>query len=416
MAGEAGLRTGARRVCDAARKDGSAQGERRRLPRPQRHRHQEPWRQRRRRLRVGGRSRLRDGPLRSARPDQPHARSIRARHRRPAGDERSSFVTVTRSVVLGCGSYLPERILTNDELARKVDTSDEWIVQRTGIRQRHVAAPGELTSDMGLKAAQAALVAAGLEAAAIDLIVLGTATPDNTFPASAVSIQSGLGITHGAAFDLQAVCSGFVYALAVADGLLRGGAFKRALVVGAETYSRILDWTDRTTCVLFGDGAGAIVLEAQKQPGRREDRGVLTTHLRSDGRHKTKLFVDGGPSSTGTVGHVRMEGREVFRHAVAMITDVIEDAFKATGYSAEDIDWFVPHQANKRIIDGSAHKLGIAPGKVVTTVDRHGNTSAASIPLALTVAVGDGRIKRGDLVLLEAMGGGFTWGSALVRW
>ena len=325
-------------------------------------------------------------------------------------------MTVTRSVVLGCGSYLPERVLTNEELARKVDTSDAWIVQRTGIRERHIAAPGELTSDMGLKAAQAALAASGLEAKAIDLIVLATATPDNTFPASAVSIQAGLGITHGAAFDLQAVCSGFVYGLAVADSLLRAGSFKRALVVGAETYSRILDWTDRTTCVLFGDGAGAVVLEAQPQAGGNKDRGVLTTHLRSDGRYKTKLFVDGGPASTGTVGHVRMEGREVFRHAVAMITDVIEDAFKATGYSADDIDWFVPHQANKRIIDGSAHKLGIAPAKVVTTVDRHGNTSAASIPLALSVAVGDGRIKRGDLVLLEAMGGGFTWGSALVRW
>jgi 3-oxoacyl-[acyl-carrier-protein] synthase-3 len=325
-------------------------------------------------------------------------------------------VTVTRSVVLGCGSYLPQRVLTNDELARKVDTSDEWIAQRTGIRERHIAAPGEVTSDMGLKAAQAALAAAGTDAQAIDLIVLATATPDNTFPASAVSIQAGLGITHGAAFDLQAVCSGFVYGLAVADGLLRTGAFKRALVVGSETYSRILDWTDRTTCVLFGDGAGAVVLEAQTQPGTREDRGILTSHLRSDGRYKSKLYVDGGPASTGTVGHVRMEGREVFRHAVAMITDVIEAAFNATGYTAADIDWFVPHQANKRIIDGSAHKLGIAPEKVVTTVDRHGNTSAASIPLALAVAVADGRIKRGDLVLLEAMGGGFTWGAVLIRW
>ena len=325
-------------------------------------------------------------------------------------------MTVTRSVVLGCGSYLPQRILTNAELARKVDTSDEWIMQRTGIRERRIAAPGEGTSDMGLKAAQAALAHAGMDAQAIDLILLGTATPDNTFPASAVSIQAGLGITHGAAFDLQAVCSGFVYALAVADGLLRGGNFKRALVVGAESYSRILDWTDRTTCVLFGDGAGAVVLEAQAQPGGREDRGILTTHLRSDGRYKNKLYVDGGPASTGTVGHLRMEGREVFRHAVAMINDVIVDAFNATGYTAEDIDWFVPHQANKRIIDGSAHKLGIAPEKVVITVDRHGNTSAASIPLALSVAVADGRIKPGDLVLLEAMGGGFTWGSALVRW
>jgi 3-oxoacyl-[acyl-carrier-protein] synthase-3 len=325
-------------------------------------------------------------------------------------------VTVTRSVVLGCGSYLPQRVLTNDELARKVDTSDEWIAQRTGIRERHIAAPGELTSDMGIKAAQAALAAAGRDAQDIDLVLLATATPDNTIPASAVSIQAGLGITHGAAFDLQAVCSGFVYGLTVADGLLRTGSFRRALVIGSETYSRILDWTDRTTCVLFGDGAGAVVLEAQSQAGTREDRGILTSHLRSDGRHKSKLYVDGGPASTGTVGHVRMEGREVFRHAVAMITDVIADAFKATGYTAADIDWFVPHQANKRIIDGSAHKLGIAPEKVVTTVDRHGNTSAASIPLALSVAVADGRIKQGDLVLLEAMGGGFTWGAALVRW
>jgi 3-oxoacyl-[acyl-carrier-protein] synthase III len=325
-------------------------------------------------------------------------------------------VTVTRSVVLGCGSYLPQRVLTNDELARKVDTSDEWIAQRTGIRERRIAAPGEATSDMGVKAAQAALVAAGRDAQDIDLVLLATATPDNTFPASAVSIQAGLGINHGAAFDLQAVCSGFVYGLSVADGLLRAGSFRRALVIGSETYSRILDWTDRTTCVLFGDGAGAVVLEAQDQAGTREDRGILTAHLRSDGRHKSKLYVDGGPASTGTVGHVRMEGREVFRHAVAMITDVIEDAFKATGYTAADIDWFVPHQANKRIIDGSAHKLGIAPEKVVTTVDKHGNTSAASIPLALAVAIGDGRIKQGDLVLLEAMGGGFTWGAALVRW
>lgn len=325
-------------------------------------------------------------------------------------------MTVTRSVVLGCGSYLPQRILTNAELAGTVDTSDEWIVQRTGIHERRIAASGELTSDMGLKAAQAALAAAGLEAAAIDLIVLGTSTPDNTFPASAVSIQAGLGIHHGAAFDLQAVCSGFVFALAATDGFLKSGAFKRALVIGAETFSRILDWTDRGTCVLFGDGAGAVVLEAQPQPGTREDRGILTSHLRSDGRYKSKLYVDGGPASTGTVGHVRMEGRDVFKHAIANITDVIEDAFRATGYTANDIDWFVPHQANKRIIDGSAHKLGIDPLKVVTTVGQHGNTSAASIPLALAVAVADGRIKRGDLVLLEAMGGGFTWGAALVRW
>jgi 3-oxoacyl-[acyl-carrier-protein] synthase-3 len=248
------------------------------------------------------------------------------------------------------------------------------------------------------------------------LIVLATSTPDNTFPASAVSIQAALGVTGGAAFDLQAVCSGFVFALATADGLLKSGAFKRALVIGAETFSRILDWSDRTTCVLFGDGAGAVVLEAQAQSGGRDDRGILASCLRSDGRHKMKLYVDGGPSSTGTVGHLRMEGREVFRHAVAMVTDVIEETFKVSGYGAKDLQWFVPHQANKRIIDGSAHKLGIDLSKVVTTVDRHGNTSAASIPLALDVAVADGRVKRGDLVMLEAMGGGFTWGAVLVRW
>jgi 3-oxoacyl-[acyl-carrier-protein] synthase III len=325
-------------------------------------------------------------------------------------------VTVTRSVVLGCGSYLPQRTLTNDELSRMVDTSDEWIVQRTGIRERHIAADGETTSDLGIAAARAALAAAGITAQDIDLIIVGTSTPDNTFPASAVAIQAGLGIYHGAAFDIQAVCSGFVYAMATADGLLKSGVHKRALVIGAETFSRILDWTDRGTCVLFGDGAGAVVLEAQQQGGTREDRGVLTAHLRSDGRHKAKLFVDGGPSSTGTVGHLRMEGKEVFKFAVGAITDVIKDVFRDTGYSASDIDWFVPHQANRRIIDGSAHKLGIAPEKVVTTVDRHGNTSAASIPLALDVAIKDGRIKGGDLVLLEAMGGGFTWGAALVRW
>jgi 3-oxoacyl-[acyl-carrier-protein] synthase-3 len=325
-------------------------------------------------------------------------------------------VTVTRSVVLGCGTYLPQRVLSNEDLARTVDTSDEWIVQRTGIRERHIAAPGELTSDLGLAAARAAIADAGIDAHTIDLIVVATSTPDNTFPATAVSIQAGLGITGGAAFDLQAVCSGFVYALATVDSLMRTGACKRALVIGAETFSRILDWKDRGTCVLFGDGAGALVLEGQDQTGSRDDRGLLTSHLRSDGRYKLKLYVDGGPSSTQTVGHLRMEGREVFRHAVAMITDVIEAAFKATGYGAADIDWFVPHQANKRIIDGSAHKLGIDPAKVVTTVDRHGNTSAASIPLALGVAVADGRIKRGDLILLEAMGGGFTWGAAMLRW
>jgi 3-oxoacyl-[acyl-carrier-protein] synthase-3 len=326
-------------------------------------------------------------------------------------------VTQIRSVVLGCGSYLPEQVVTNAQLAARIDTSDEWIVQRTGIRERHIAAEGEFTSHLAIKAAQAALTDAGVDAQSIELIVLATSTPDNTFPATAVAVQHALGINHGAAFDLQAVCSGFVFALATADNFLRTGAFKRALVIGAETFSRILDWNDRGTCVLFGDGAGAVVLEAQEQPGKAAtDRGIVTTHLRSDGRHKAKLFVDGGPSSTQTVGHLRMEGREVFKHAVGMITDVIVDAFEATGMNADSINWFVPHQANKRIIDASAHKLHIAPEKVVLTVDRHGNTSAASIPLALSVARKDGRIKRGDVVLLEAMGGGFTWGSALVRW
>ncbi len=325
-------------------------------------------------------------------------------------------MTAIRSVVIGCGSYLPQRILTNAELATRIDTSDEWIVERTGIRQRHIAAEGEFTSHLAINAARAALADAGIDPQSIDLIVLGTSTPDNTFPATAVAVQAALGITHGAAFDLQAVCSGFIFALSTADSLLRTGNFKRALVIGAETFSRILDWNDRGTCVLFGDGAGAIVLEAQQQPGDASDRGILTTHLRSDGRHKAKLYVDGGPSSTRTVGYLRMEGRAVFKHAVGMITDVIYDAFKATGTTAEDIDWFVPHQANKQIIDASAHKLHIAPQKVVLTVDLHGNTSAASIPLALAVAVHDGRVKKGDLVLLEAMGGGFTWGSALLRW
>jgi 3-oxoacyl-[acyl-carrier-protein] synthase-3 len=325
-------------------------------------------------------------------------------------------VSIRRSVVLGCGSYLPNQVLTNAELARKVDTSDEWIVQRTGIHERRIAAAGETTGSMATQAARAALAHAKINPQAIDLIVLATSTPDNTFPATAVSVQADLGITGGAAFDVQAVCSGFVYGLATADGLLRSGAFSRALVIGSETFSRILDWSDRSTCVLFGDGAGAVVLEAQELPGKRDDRGVLTVRLRSDGRHKSKLYVDGGPSSTGTVGHLRMEGREVFRHAVAMITDVVEDAFKTSGTTVADIDWFVPHQANKRIIDGSAHKLGIPPSKIVTTVDRHGNTSAASIPLALADAVADRRIKRGDLLLLEAMGGGFTWAAALVRW
>ena len=325
-------------------------------------------------------------------------------------------MTAIRSVVLGCGSYLPERVLTNAELASRIDTSDDWIVQRTGISERHIAADDEFTSHLAINAARAALADAKIDPQSIDLIVLATSTPDNTFPATAVAVQHGLGINHGVAFDLQAVCSGFVFALTTADNFLRAGAHKRALVIGAETFSRILDWNDRGTCVLFGDGAGAVVLEAQQHSGTTDDPGVLTTHLRSDGRHKSKLFVDGGPGSTKTVGHLRMEGREVFKHAVGMITDVIVDAFNATGFTADDITWFIPHQANKRIIDASAHKLHIAPQKVVLTVDKHGNTSAASIPLALSVAVRDGRVKKGDLVLFEAMGGGFTWGSALVRW
>lgn len=320
-----------------------------------------------------------------------------------------------RSRIAGVGSFLPARIVTNAELAERMDTSDEWIRQRTGIGQRHIAAEGETTSMLGLKAAEAALAHAGLAAQDIDLIVLATATPDYTFPSTATQVQAALGITHGAAFDVAAVCSGFVYALTVADKFITSGANQRALVIGAETFSRILDWEDRTTAVLFGDGAGAVVLEAIDGKGDAKDTGILTTHLRSDGRHRAKLYVDGGPSSTGTVGHLRMEGREVFKHAVGMITDVIVDSFAATGYSAETIDWFVPHQANQRIITASADKLGIAPGKVVLTVDMHGNTSAASIPLALDVAVRDGRIQRGQVVLIEAMGGGFTWGAALFR-
>ena len=321
-----------------------------------------------------------------------------------------------RSVVRGFGTALPKRVLTNAELESMVDTSDDWIVQRTGIRQRYIAGEGETTASLGEGAARAALDKAGLTAADIDLIIVATSTPDNTFPATAVNIQNRLGMYHGFAFDVQAVCSGFVYAVTTADAYIRGGLAKRVLVIGAETFSRILDWTDRTTCVLFGDGAGAIVLEAQEQAGTNADRGVLTTQLRSDGAHRDKLFVDGGPSTTGTVGHLRMEGREVFKHAVGMITDVVYSSFDATGLTADDIDWLVPHQANKRIIDGSAKKLGIPLEKVVVTVDQHGNTSAASIPLALSAAASDGRIKEGDIVLLEAMGGGFTWGAVLLRW
>ncbi|MDG4889063.1 beta-ketoacyl-ACP synthase III [Mesorhizobium sp. WSM4887] len=321
-----------------------------------------------------------------------------------------------RSVVRGNGAALPRRIMKNADFEGMVETSDEWIVQRTGIRQRHVAADDETTASLGEAAARAALDSAGLTPADIDLIVLATSTPNNTFPATAVEIQNRLGMQHGFAFDMQAVCSGFVYAVATADLYIRGGLAKRVLVIGSETFSRILDWSDRSTCVLFGDGAGAVVLEAAKGAGNIADRGVLAASLRSDGVHKEKLFVDGGPSTTGTVGHLRMEGREVFKHAVGMITDVIEATFAEAGITAEDLDWFVPHQANKRIIDASAKKLGIAEEKVVVTVDLHGNTSAASVPLALSVAVADGRIKKGDLVLLEAMGGGFTWGAVLLRW
>ncbi len=306
--------------------------------------------------------------------------------------------------------------MKNADLEGVVETSDEWIVQRTGIRQRHIAADDETTASLGEAAARAALASAGMTADDIDLIVLATSTPNNTFPATAVEIQQRLGMRHGFAFDMQAVCSGFVYAMTTADLYIRGGLARRVLVIGSETFSRILDWKDRSTCVLFGDGAGALVLEAAQGQGTIADRGVLAQSLRSDGSHKEKLYVDGGPSTTGTVGHLRMEGREVFKHAVGMITDVIEETFAQAGITADDLDWFVPHQANKRIIDASAKKLGIAERKVVVTVDLHGNTSAASVPLALSVAVADGRIKKGDLVLLEAMGGGFTWGAVLIRW
>lgn len=321
-----------------------------------------------------------------------------------------------RSVVRGVGSYLPSRCMGNAEMAALVDTSDDWIVQRTGITQRYIAAPGETTSVLATRAAEAALAAAGCGPDDIDLVVLGTSTPDYTFPSTATQVQAALGITNGVAFDIQAVCSGFVFALATADKFLRSGSHRRALVIGAETFSRLLDWTDRTTCVLFGDGAGAVVLEAEDGGDPLREGGIVTTHLRSDGRHREKLFVDGGPSTTGTVGHLRMEGKEVFRHAVSMIEDVVRDAFAAAGITVDDLDWFVPHQANRRIIDASAIKLKIDPAKVVITVHRHANTSAASIPLALATACDDGRIRKGHLIMLEAMGGGFTWGSALIRW
>jgi 3-oxoacyl-[acyl-carrier-protein] synthase-3 len=317
-----------------------------------------------------------------------------------------------RSIVRGVGSYLPERIITNDELSKTLDTSDEWIQQRVGIKQRHVAAEGEFTSDLAVHAARRALDDARVSPDEIDLIVLATTTPDLTFPATAAIVQQKLGMHHGAAFDIQAVCSGFVYGMVTADSFLKNGMARRALVIGAETATRILDWTDRSTAVLFGDGAGAAVLEL----GGDGDRGILASSLRSDGHFADKLNTTGGPSTTRSIGFVKMEGKEVFRHAVGKITDVVENVLSATGYTVKDLDWFVPHQANRRIIEGAGEKLHIPPEKVIITVDRHANTSAASVPLALTEAVRDGRIKRGDLVMIEAMGGGFTWGASLIRW
>lgn len=319
-----------------------------------------------------------------------------------------------RSFIRGTGSYLPERVLTNAELANMVDTSDEWIQERTGIKRRHIAADNELTSDIATKAAQQALEAADMSAADIDLIVLGTTTPDQTFPATAAAVQAKLGCGEGAAFDVQAVCSGFLFALSTADSMLRQGLFKNALVIGAETFTRILDWSDRGTCVLFGDGGGAVVLQSEEWDGA-EDQGVITHHIRTDGTKSDLLYVDGGVSSTGTIGHVRMEGNRVFRHAVANISAAIQAVLDDTGLTSEDIDWFVPHQANKRILDGVAKKMNISHDKVIVTVDEHANTSAASIPLALDTAVRSGRIKPGDLVLSEAMGGGFSWGASLFR-
>ncbi len=325
-------------------------------------------------------------------------------------------MAVNRSVIRGVGAYLPKRIMTNDDFARFVETTDAWITERTGIKQRHIADDGELTSDLGIAAAKQALVRSGIDPGDIDLIICATATPDRTFPATAVRIQAGLGITNGAAFDLQAVCSGFVYAMTTADNFLKTGLFKRALVVGAETFSRILDWSDRGTCVLFGDGAGAVVLEAQPLRGTRDDRGILATRIRSDGRYEDLLYVDGGPGSTKTTGHLRMNGREVFRHAIQKISGVIEETLVETGYAAEEIDLFVPHQANQRILDGIAKRLGVDPKKIMSTLAKHGNTSAASIPLALNQAFEEHRLKEGNLVLMEAMGGGFTWGAVLARW
>lgn len=323
---------------------------------------------------------------------------------------------ILRSVIAGCGSYLPKRIVTNDELAQRIETSDAWIAQRTGIRARHIVAEGETTADLAFNAAQAALAQAGIAASAVDLVIVATTTPDNTFPATATRVQARLGLTQGFAFDVQAVCSGFVYALAVADNFIRLGQVKTALVIGAESLSRLLDWNDRTTCVLFGDGAGAVVLQAAEGQGGSQDRGILSTHLHSDGRYYDLLCTDGGAGSTATTGHITMEGQEVFRHAVQKLADVVGEALAANDLPPEAIDWLVPHQANQRIIDSTARKLRLPPERVVLTVAQHANTSAASIPLALAAATADGRIKRGQLVLLDAMGGGFTWGAALVRW
>ncbi len=323
---------------------------------------------------------------------------------------------VIRSIVAGCGAYLPQRVVTNDELAKHVDTSDAWIVERTGIRQRHIAAEGEKTSDLAIAAAQRALKAAGEKASQLDLIVLATCSPDETFPATAARVQAALGANKAAAFDVGAVCSGFVYALATANNFIRMGQAQSALVIGAETMSRLLDWNDRSTCVLFGDGAGAVVLRAGSGRGTTKDRGILSTHLHSDGRQHDLLFADGGPSSTGTVGKLRMRGPDVFRHAVVNLASVLNEALKANGLKTKDIDWLGPHQANKRILEATAKKLGLPLEKVVMTVERHANTSAASVPLALAEACEDGRIKEGDLVVLEAMGAGFTWAASAVRW
>ncbi len=336
---------------------------------------------------------------------------FKPRHRRPLSE-----MTKIRSQVAGCGAYLPDRVITNAELAGRLDTSDEWITQRTGITQRHVAAEGQLTSDLALRAARRALEAAGMRGDDLDLIVLATATPDNTFPATATKVQAMLGMTKGAAFDVQAVCSGFVYALSTADNFIKAGQAKNALVIGAETFSRILDWEDRGTCVLFGDGAGAVVLRGVPSEGSNAERGILSTHLHSDGSNYDMLYVDGGPSLSQTTGHLRMEGKEVFRHAVQRLAEVVDEALEHNKLSYGDVDWLVPHQANRRIIESMGRKLGLPPEKVVVTIDRHANTSAASIPLALAEATGDGRIEKGQLVLVEAMGGGFTWGASLIRW